>query len=158
VFLNAENGAKPEEISTAGPESTNPQPVVHPESMEFNLIDGGVFANSALSFLAVFFFFFFFFIAIVTLWTDPALCAYAEARSIEWNGFSRPRASDMFILSIRFVLLARSTFKRVMDVWLTNRYSCGMQKDVYKAADARRWGKLQWAYPLITILLDVRPS
>lgn len=76
----------------------------------YALIDGGVFAN------------------------NPALCAYAEARTIDFTGQGKadcPGANDMFLLS----LSTSSVEKR------------------YDHDDAKDWGPIGWIKPLIDIMM-----
>lgn len=70
----------------------------------YPLVDGGVFAN------------------------NPALCAYAEARSMA----PRPTARDMLILSL----------------------GTGEARRSYPYDAARGWGSLRWARPVIDIMMS----
>ena len=81
----------------------------------YPLIDGGVFAN------------------------NPAMCAYAEARTIPFSTVlndpekpDRPHAQDMIIISIG----TGSTFKP------------------YEYNKAKDWGMIQWIQPLIDIMMS----
>lgn len=81
----------------------------------YPLIDGGVFAN------------------------NPAMCAYAEARGINFSTVlndpekpDRPYAKDMIIVSVG----TGSTFKP------------------YEYSKAKDWGVIQWLQPLIDIMMS----
>ena len=81
----------------------------------YPLIDGGVFAN------------------------NPAMCAYAEARSINFSTVlndpekpDRPHAQDMIIISIG----TGSTFKP------------------YEYNKAKDWGMIEWIQPIIDIMMS----
>ena len=81
----------------------------------YALIDGGVFAN------------------------NPAMCAYAEARTIHFSAVlndpekpDRPHAQDMIIVSIG----TGNTFKP------------------YEYNRAKDWGMIQWIQPLIDIMMS----
>jgi len=75
----------------------------------YPLIDGGVFAN------------------------NPAMCAYAEARSMSFDGgVENPTARDMVMLSI----------------------GTGTKKKAYSYNDAKDWGLAGWVRPLVDILMS----
>ncbi len=75
----------------------------------YPLIDGGLFAN------------------------NPALCAYAEARTMKGVGrINSPRAKEMVILSL----------------------GTGEEKRSYPYKAAKDWGKLQWVQPVIDIMMS----
>lgn len=75
----------------------------------YPLIDGGVFAN------------------------NPAMCAYAEARSMEFKGkFNLPTAKDMFLVSI----------------------GTGSIKKAYQYKDVKDFGMLEWIKPVIDIMMS----
>lgn len=79
-------------------------------NVPYPLIDGGVFAN------------------------NPAMCAYAEARTIDFSKIGKagyPTARQMAILSL-------GTGKK-------------LKKYAYK--EVKDWGKLQWIWPIIDILM-----
>ncbi len=79
------------------------------------LIDGGMFAN------------------------NPAMCAYAEARSVDFSAVTGnsekpayPGAKDMIILSL----------------------ATGSEKKPYSWKDAKDWGSVKWIKPVIDILMS----
>lgn len=79
------------------------------------LVDGGVFAN------------------------NPAMCAYAEARTSKFSEILKrddkpdfPNTSDMIIVSV----------------------GTGSHGDPYTYANAKRWGVIGWLIPLIDILMS----
>lgn len=75
----------------------------------FPLIDGGVYVN------------------------NPALCAYAEARTQKFDSFrDKPKAAEMMILSI----------------------GTGNVDKPYYYQKAKDWGALQWIVPLIDIMMS----
>lgn len=79
----------------------------------YPLIDGGVFAN------------------------NPTLCAYAEARTMNFNKsdgtrIKHPGAKDMFVVSL----------------------STGSTKQKYLYSDAKDYGMVQWIRPLIDIMMS----
>jgi uncharacterized protein len=81
----------------------------------YPLIDGGVFAN------------------------NPAMCAYAEARGIDFSKvlndpekFDKPHAHDMIIVSI----------------------GTGSTSKPYQYNDAKDWGMIQWIQPIIDIMMS----
>ena len=79
----------------------------------YPLIDGGVFAN------------------------NPALCAYAEARTMDFkksdgSTISHPGAKDMFMISL----------------------STGSTKQKYLYSEAKDYGMVQWIKPLIDIMMS----
>lgn len=79
--------------------------------IRYPLIDGGVFAN------------------------NPAMCAYAEARGLGFEGtpaLNRPGAARMRILSL----------------------GTGTERKPYAWDEAKDWGKAGWALPLINILMQ----
>lgn len=79
------------------------------DNMTYPLIDGGVFAN------------------------NPTLCAYAEARNINFGtGRNKPTAKDMFILSI----------------------GTGTVDKPYYYKNAKDWGLVQWIKPIIDIMMS----
>ena len=81
--------------------------VARVESMSltpYPLIDGGVFAN------------------------NPALCAYAEARTLQ----EKPTAKDMFLLSL----------------------GTGKIKEPYYYKEAKDWGKVGWLGPVLDIMMS----
>ncbi|MBK6345247.1 MAG: patatin-like phospholipase family protein [Bacteroidales bacterium] len=81
----------------------------------YPLIDGGVFAN------------------------NPAMCAYAEARGIDFSKvlgdpekFDKPHAHDMIIVSI----------------------GTGSTSKPYQYNEAKDWGMIQWIQPIIDIMMS----
>jgi len=81
----------------------------------YPLIDGGVFAN------------------------NPAMCAYAEARSIPFSTVlqdpeksDKPYAKDMIIVSI----------------------GTGSTSKPYQYSDAKDWGMIEWIQPIIDIMMS----
>jgi len=79
------------------------------DNTTYPLIDGGVFAN------------------------NPTLCAYAEARNINFGtGKVKPTAKDMFILSI----------------------GTGTVDKPYYYRNAKDWGLVQWIKPIIDIMMS----
>ncbi len=75
----------------------------------YYLVDGGVFAN------------------------NPALCAYAEARSMKFNtGRDHPTAAEMTILSL----------------------GTGTYEKPYTYQKTRRWGMIRWIKPIIDIMMS----
>jgi patatin-like phospholipase/acyl hydrolase len=70
----------------------------------FALIDGGLFAN------------------------NPALCGYAEARTLP----KQPRAKDMVILSL----------------------GTGATQESYPYKSAKNWGRVQWIQPVLDIMMS----
>ncbi|TAF67763.1 MAG: patatin [Cytophagales bacterium] len=78
-------------------------------NIAFPLIDGGVFAN------------------------NPTLCAYAEARQLDFGlGREKPSAREMFIFSL----------------------GTGTTDKSYKYKKVKKWGVLEWIKPLIDIMMD----
>ncbi|HMG67495.1 MAG TPA: patatin-like phospholipase family protein [Chitinophagaceae bacterium] len=101
--------------TSAAPTYFSPAHIKSMNGQSFALIDGGVFAN------------------------NPALCAYAEARKLEFSKFfkgslkkDKPTAADMFILS-----LGTGSVQK--------RYSY----DGFKNA-----GEIKWLEPIIDILMS----
>jgi patatin-like phospholipase/acyl hydrolase len=83
---------------------------IHKRPKSFPLIDGGVFAN------------------------NPALCAYAEARTVDFSTMDKPKnpsAKDMFLVSI----------------------STGSIEEEYTYRKAKDWGPIGWIKPLIDIMM-----
>lgn len=78
--------------------------------VSYPLIDGGVFAN------------------------NPSMCAYAEARSMEFvdKGVKNPSAKDMFLVSI----------------------GTGTVEKAYSHDDIKDYGLAQWIKPLIDIMMS----
>jgi len=78
--------------------------------VSYALIDGGVFVN------------------------NPALCAYAEARTMKFEskGIDYPTAKDMLLLSL----------------------GTGEVKKPYAYKDAKDWGSISWIKPLIDIMMS----
>ncbi|MEM9858900.1 MAG: patatin-like phospholipase family protein [Bacteroidota bacterium] len=76
----------------------------------FPLIDGGVFVN------------------------NPALCAYSEARNLNFpeRGINKPTAKDMVIVSI----------------------GTGSIKKSYEYKKAKNWGLVEWIQPIIDIMMS----
>ncbi|MFH1118444.1 MAG: patatin-like phospholipase family protein [Bacteroidota bacterium] len=81
----------------------------------FPLIDGGVFAN------------------------NPAMCAYAEARGVEFSKvlnnpekIDKPHAQDMIIVSI----------------------GTGSSSKPYNYNEVKDWGMIQWIQPIIDIMMS----
>ncbi len=78
------------------------------------LVDGGVFAN------------------------NPALCAYAEARTLDFakqdtpSEIAFPSAEDMFLLSL----------------------GTGTEQQPYYYDSAKNWGNLKWIKPIIAIMMS----
>lgn len=78
------------------------------------LVDGGVFAN------------------------NPALCAYAEARTLDFakqdtpGDIAFPSAEDMFMLSL----------------------GTGTEQDPYYYDSAKNWGMIKWIQPIIDIMMS----
>ena len=78
-------------------------------NITYPLIDGGVFAN------------------------NPALCAYAEARKLEFDeSRKKPTAKDMVILSL----------------------GTGKVEKPYYYKEAKDWGLIEWIKPLIDIMMS----
>jgi patatin-like phospholipase/acyl hydrolase len=64
---------------------------------------------------------------------NPTLCAYAEARRMDFpNRADHPTAKDMTILSL----------------------GTGTEKEPYAYKDAKDWGLVDWAKPLISIIMS----
>jgi len=72
------------------------------------LVDGGVFAN------------------------NPAMCAYAEARGMDFGTVKRPTAKDMFMLSI----------------------GTGNVKKPFPYAKAKDYGMVEWVQPVLDIMMS----
>lgn len=96
--------------TSAAPTYFEVSKTVSKTGVEYPLIDGGVFVN------------------------NPALCAYAEARTLfnGENGKEKCTATDMFILSM----------------------GTGSQKKPYEYKKAKDWGKVEWISPLIDIMMS----
>ncbi|OQX77694.1 MAG: patatin [Bacteroidetes bacterium 4484_249] len=78
-------------------------------NINYPLIDGGVFVN------------------------NPAMCAYAEARKVEFDEFrKKPTAKDMVILSL----------------------GTGNVDNPYYYKNAKDWGMVEWLKPLIDIMMS----
>ena len=78
-------------------------------NVTYPLIDGGVFVN------------------------NPTLCAYAEARTTQFDNFRKnPTASEMMILSI----------------------GTGNVDEPYYYKKAKNWGAVQWIVPVIDIMMS----
>jgi hypothetical protein len=63
---------------------------------------------------------------------NPTLCAWIEAHKSDFGFCKNPTADDLFILSI----------------------GTGKEKKKYKYADAKDWGLVGWARPMLDILLS----
>lgn len=75
----------------------------------YSLVDGGVYAN------------------------NPTLCAYAEARSMQFGGErSNPTTAEIAILSL----------------------GTGTYEKPYTYRQTRRWGKIRWIKPIIDIMMS----
>lgn len=99
--------------TSAAPTYFEPAKIFSLDNQEFNLIDGGVYAN------------------------NPALCAYAEARKIQFSGLfdskpNQPKAKDMLLISI----------------------GTGTVKQEYHFDDLKNAGEISWVHPLIDILMS----
>ncbi|MCB0397704.1 MAG: patatin-like phospholipase family protein, partial [Flavobacteriales bacterium] len=96
--------------TSAAPTYFEVNKAVSETGVEYPLIDGGVFVN------------------------NPALCAYAEARTLfPKNGDGNMvTAKDMFILSL----------------------GTGTKKKAYEYKKAKDWGKIEWISPLIDIMMS----
>lgn len=76
---------------------------------DYNLVDGGVFAN------------------------NPSMCAYAEARTLDFQGKkNKPGAKDMILISV----------------------GNGSQKKPYSYHKAKNWGNVGWIIPVIDIMMS----
>ena len=83
--------------------------VVGEDKLVYPLIDGGVFVN------------------------NPALCAYSEARTWEFDDHRKtPKAADMVIFSI----------------------GTGGKDQSYEYKRAKDWGAVQWIQPIISIMMS----
>lgn len=76
--------------------------------VSFPLIDGGVFAN------------------------NPAMCAYAEVRSLNFSGIELPISKDMYMLSL----------------------GTGSVKEPYPYDKVKGYGMAQWIQPVIDIMMS----
>lgn len=101
--------------TSAAPTYFSPAHIQSLNGQMFALVDGGMFAN------------------------NPALCAYAEARGLEFSKFfnnsqkkDKPTAADMIILSI----------------------GTGSVKKKYKYDDFKNAGEIKWLEPVIDILMS----
>jgi patatin-like phospholipase/acyl hydrolase len=101
--------------TSAAPTYFSPAYIQSLNGQMFALVDGGMFAN------------------------NPALCAYAEARGLEFSKFfnnpqkkDKPTAADMIILSI----------------------GTGSVKKKYKFDDFKNAGEIKWLEPVIDILMS----
>jgi patatin-like phospholipase/acyl hydrolase len=101
--------------TSAAPTYFSPAHIQSLNGQMFALVDGGMFAN------------------------NPALCAYAEARSLEFSKFfndpskkDKPSAADMIIVSL----------------------GTGSVKKRYRYDDFKNVGELKWLEPVIDILMS----
>ncbi len=101
--------------TSAAPTYFSPSHIRSLNGQMFALVDGGMFAN------------------------NPALCAYAEARSLEFSKFfndsekkDKPSAADMIILSL----------------------GTGSVKKRYRYDEFKNAGELKWLEPVIDILMS----
>lgn len=94
--------------TSAAPSYFEPALVHSISEVSYPLIDGGIFAN------------------------NPAMCAYAEARDLFYNGYPERKNDEIFILSI-----GTGTIKK--------------QYDYKKAKD---WGALGWVSPIIDMMMS----
>jgi patatin-like phospholipase/acyl hydrolase len=74
----------------------------------YSLIDGGLFAN------------------------NPAMCAYAESRKMDFDHISRPGAADMLLLSL----------------------GTGIIEKQYLYRAVKDWGLIEWIRPVIDIMMS----
>lgn len=94
--------------TSAAPTYFEPNMATSLAGVKYALIDGGVFVN------------------------NPALCAYAEARELDFGpDKQKPTASEMMIVSI----------------------GTGSTKDSYPYRKAKDWGAIGWIKPLIDIMM-----
>jgi len=77
-------------------------------NITYPLIDGGVFVN------------------------NPALCAYAEARTLKFDNINKPKAAEMVILSL----------------------GTGNVDKPYYYKNAKDWGAIEWIVPVIDIMMS----
>jgi uncharacterized protein len=98
------------QATSAAPTYFEPAKIKSLNQAEYALIDGGVFVN------------------------NPALCAYAEARKMEFpeKGHDKPDAKDMIIISM----------------------GTGSSARRYLYDNARKWGAIGWISPLIDIMMS----
>ena len=94
--------------TTAAPTFFETAKVKSDLQVEYTLIDGGVFVN------------------------NPALCAYSEARGMQFTKKNNPTVKDMVIISL----------------------GTGTAKRQYRYDDAKNWGALGWIRPLIDIMMS----
>ena len=94
--------------TTAAPTFFETAKVKSELQVEYSLIDGGVFVN------------------------NPALCAYSEARGMQFAKKDYPTAKDMVVISL----------------------GTGTAKRQYNYDDAKDWGALGWIRPLIDIMMS----
>ncbi|MDN3670330.1 patatin-like phospholipase family protein [Echinicola jeungdonensis] len=76
--------------------------------VNYPLIDGGVFAN------------------------NPAMCAYAETRKLDFKNVKKPTSKDMYLLSL----------------------GTGSENETYSYSQAKNFGLAQWIKPLISIMMS----
>lgn len=95
--------------TSAAPTYFEPIEITSLSGVSYPLIDGGVFAN------------------------NPTLCAYAEARQIDFDEHRKhPAARNMLILSL----------------------GTGETKRKYTHKDVKNWGAVQWIKPIIEIMMS----
>ena len=106
--------------TASAPTYFEPANIFNMKNEPFPMVDGGVFAN------------------------NPALCAYAEARKLDFAGlsnhpfndnptyFAKPTAKDMLLLSL----------------------GTGSVKKSYPYSQAKKWGAINWIRPTIDIMMS----
>jgi len=94
--------------TSAAPTYFQPHLATSFEEVKYALIDGGVFVN------------------------NPALCAYSEARLLEFDTKTKaPKAANMLLVSI----------------------GTGSTRNAYQYRKAQKWGAIRWVKPLLDMMM-----